>query len=585
MLNFFRRGDQKKKIHIQGQEDMNVLPPTAFELPGVLIRHDAVIPEPPPQRPIFFRFGDDEDIEDRMGCFRVASFTQKKKEAEIDDEQETKEYAFSDIVDEDTEEAFDNYLSDEIVGNLIESVTWRGFILLVILLNTILVGLGTSSAIEKAAGTVLGGIDYVMLTIFVIEILLKWFNGFFVFWKSGWNIFDFLIVAISIIAKGVTYISSGRVLRILRVIRAFRALRSISLLEGLQVIVSTVLRSMPDMINVLVLMVIFMFIYAVVGMSLFAEAAPQYFTGLDDAYYSLFIMLSQDGWMDIFSTLKRPAATALRCRRVISPSRAASRLSDGGQFWPAAIYCMTFIMLGSFVFVNVLVGVTVNYLQDAYKEIEMRKKAKSRKLQRSSHKTKEQDVREDTNDVTRIPLEKWLAQKADEVPDFNKIPIAGLENYFLVLSAIEDNLVEFSKLKLTIEEIFEELQTLNQKDADDAEEEEEEAQTPMAGTRLVGPEAPAMPGDVLSLMMRQANMERDQRQRERQQAERVATVRRQAMVEGLQEQNQRQERALLWATGKLKQTMRDAKATQQAKAGKGFIKTVLNKLPVTPKDD
>lgn len=54
-----------------------------------------------------------------------------------------------------------------------------------------------------------------------------------------------------------------------------------SALEGLQVIVSTVLRSMPDMINVMVLLVIFMFIYAVIGMSMFGAVLPEYFGQLD----------------------------------------------------------------------------------------------------------------------------------------------------------------------------------------------------------------------------------------------------------------------------------------------------------------
>lgn len=44
--------------------------------------------------------------------------------------------------------------------------------------------------------------DLIFLTIFVVEILLKWYHGFFLYWKSGWNVFDFVVVGISLLSTG-----------------------------------------------------------------------------------------------------------------------------------------------------------------------------------------------------------------------------------------------------------------------------------------------------------------------------------------------------------------------------------------------
>lgn len=94
-------------------------------------------------------------------------------------------------------------------------------------------------------------LDLIFLTVFVVEILLKWYHGFFLYWKSGWNVFDFIVVALSLLGPRKNYynlflyinvflhniniisfspvvpLTGGDFAKLLRGFRAFRLLRSI----------------------------------------------------------------------------------------------------------------------------------------------------------------------------------------------------------------------------------------------------------------------------------------------------------------------------------------------------------------------
>ena len=147
-------------------------------------------------------------------------------------------------------------------------------------------------------------VDTIFLGLFMVEIGLKWYVSFWGFWKSGWNIFDFVIVASAVLAPAITFISSSRVLRILRILRAFRALRGATALEGLRSVAKTILESIPDMLNIMVLLLLLMFIFAVLGVTLFKMDVPEDFGDLSTAMFTLFVLITQDGWVVKFDKLK-----------------------------------------------------------------------------------------------------------------------------------------------------------------------------------------------------------------------------------------------------------------------------------------
>ena len=382
--------------------------------------------------PSNLHLGGSEDVVDPVGLRHKAA----RRRADEGDEGEAAalEVVYADTVDEDEEEALEKYISEDLVGRLIESMSFRLFILGVIVLNSVLIGLQTYDELNRRTFGLMSSIDSIFLTIFVVEIVLKWYNGFWIFWKVGWNVFDFFVVFVSLLGQ-VSFVSSGRVLRIFRVLRAFRTLRSISALQGLQVIVQTILQSLPDMANILLLLSIIMFIFAVIGVNVFGEALPEYFGNMVVNFYTLFIMVTQDGWVQIFTALQ-----------------------DQGLFFPAAIYFSVFITIGAFIFANIIVGIIVNNLEYAYAEMKKFKKQKHRQLRKHVHRAYESRKVVGIEDV---PPNVWSSQRPLELPNFQKVSPAMVKNYFLVLAAMEENMLEFQKLRQTLEGVLEDVNDVN----------------------------------------------------------------------------------------------------------------------------
>eukprot|EP00736_Rhodelphis_marinus_P007393 Rmarinus@m.11310 len=429
--------------------------------------------------------------------------------------QKSRIVAYSSIVTEDVDQRYDSYVSEDLCGRLIESMGFRLFILVVIVLNSVLVGMQTDPSLEKQFTGVFDGVDYVFLTIFIVEIAIKWAYGFVAFWKVGWNVFDFVLVAVSFLGNELTFVSSGRVLRILRVLRAFRTLRSISVLRGLQTIVQTIIRSLPDMGNIFMLLSIVMFIFSVVGVTIFGQDIPEYFGSLHMNMFSLFIMLTQDGWVDIFR-----------------------KMESRGFFLAGAIYCALFIIVGAFIFVNILSGVTVTNLETAMKEISSERRSRFRSLAEVDDDGMHNAQFIETVPTSAIPPRAWKSQSAVTAPTFAKLSPSMLENYFLILIAIEENLCEFNKLRTTIAGMQQEVKTLNESLEEPATDDESETETVASSGSESTPSS--WTGDILSRQIM-----KDSGKKQEEEAPEVnleALEQRQRFLEFLQQEHAKAER-------------------------------------------
>ncbi|KAI8621168.1 Ion transport protein-domain-containing protein [Chytriomyces sp. MP71] len=297
--------------------------------------------------------------------------------------------------------------------------------LLVIIANSVMIGLQTNDNWNEQYSDIFYIMDYVFLAIFIMEILFKWFYGFFQFWKSGWNIFDTVIVILSLAGSNIPIFADVRILRILRVLRAFRTLRSISILNGLQVVVQTIIDSVPDMMNITLLLLVIMFIWAVVGVTLFGTILPESFGDLGSSMFTLFIMTTQIGWLESFD-----------------------KLEAAGDFSAAAIYYTSFMIVGVFIFLKIIVAVVVSNLEEAYTNRAREQKKNSRALK--SAKVSSRGKKKNRRLIKNMPVGDnpiWRGQIPYEIPDFDKISKPKVENYFLLLSIIEENLREFNTLK------------------------------------------------------------------------------------------------------------------------------------------
>ena len=230
----------------------------------------------------------------------------------------------------------------------VESHGFQNFILVIIVLNCIIMGVQTSATITLKYGDVLSACDKICLYIFITELVLKIWVYKNKFLKSGWNIFDFIIVIVSILSD-FSYLSTMRVFRIFRVFRSLKAMKSLKSLRGLrlisgieklQVIVVAIINSIPSILWTGGLLLLIYYIFAIMGVSLFGSAFPDWFGNLGKAMYTLFQVMTLESWS---MGISRPVMSV----------------------YPLAwIYFIPFVLTSSFIVMNVVVGIVVNSISE-----------------------------------------------------------------------------------------------------------------------------------------------------------------------------------------------------------------------------
>lgn len=205
----------------------------------------------------------------------------------------------------------------------------------VIMFNAVLLGLDTSESIMAKIGPVVGFLDSVCLAIFIVEILLKLYALDVRFFKSGWNIFDAIVIGIAIVP-------GAQSLSVLRALRILRVLRVISVAPSLRRVVEGFVTALPGMGSVFLLMAIIFYIGSVMATKLFGQTFPEWFGSIGHSAYSLFQIMTLESWS---MGIVRPVM-------VVYPY--------------AWAFFVPFIMMTTFAVVNLLVGLIVNSMQDAH---------------------------------------------------------------------------------------------------------------------------------------------------------------------------------------------------------------------------
>lgn len=223
----------------------------------------------------------------------------------------------------------------ERLATWLETARVRNFIIAVILFNAVILGLETVPAVMADYGPLLLLLDRICLAIFTVEIVLKLYALGLRFFRSGWNIFDFIIV-------GIALIPGAQTLGVLRAMRILRLLRVISVTPSLRRVVEGLLRSLPGMGSVFLLMAIIFYIGAVMATKLFGAGFPDQFGTLWGSAFTLFQVMTLEGWAD----------------GVVRPVMA--------EYPYAWAFFLPFILITTFAVVNLLVGLVVNSMQDAH---------------------------------------------------------------------------------------------------------------------------------------------------------------------------------------------------------------------------
>lgn len=222
----------------------------------------------------------------------------------------------------------------KLVGRFIESGFIQKFIVTVILINAVVLGLETDADIMASPwGAWLIIIDKICLLFFIVELLLKGYAYRLSFWRSGWNVFDFLVVAIALVPGA----GPWAVLRSLRVLRVLRLLTAI---PSLRRVVAAFFHSVPGLSGVVLVMAIFFYTAAVLATNLFGNSFPDWFGSIALSLYSLFQIMTLESWS---MGIVRPVM----------------------EVYPWAwIYFVPFIMIATFTILNLFIGIIVSTMQE-----------------------------------------------------------------------------------------------------------------------------------------------------------------------------------------------------------------------------
>jgi len=221
---------------------------------------------------------------------------------------------------------------------LVYSQPFELFIAGIILLNAVALALLTMPNIDGEARESLVRFDQIALWIFFFELvarMISYGRKPWMFFKTGWNTFDFIIIGLSPIFAGQTLIL--RLLRIFRLIRIFRFLPEVRILT------KSITRSLPPLMSMSVLIFLALFIYGMAGVYLFGQEMPDQWGDITAALTSLFILLTLEEF--------------------------ANYLVDGLEVSPWALpFYISYVFVIVFTILNVLIGVVLNAMDEARQE-------------------------------------------------------------------------------------------------------------------------------------------------------------------------------------------------------------------------
>ena len=222
-------------------------------------------------------------------------------------------------------------------------------VLVVIVANAVALGLETYEGVENRFGDELGVVNDVCLGIFVVELLLRigaYGRRPFGFFRDGWNLFDFVVVAIAFV-PGIRESST-----LLRLARLARVVRIVRLFPDLRVLLAGVWRSLPPLFAIALATGMLLFVYGMVGWTLFGDELPEDWGNIGRAMLTLFVMLTLENF----------------------PVYMDAGMDVHPWSW---VYFVSFILIAAFIVINVLIGIVLNSMEEA-REAERRRAVRER---------------------------------------------------------------------------------------------------------------------------------------------------------------------------------------------------------------
>jgi len=198
--------------------------------------------------------------------------------------------------------------------------------------NAVILGLETYKPVMDRFGSILSLLDRIILAVFVIELTARIVVHRLAFFRDPWSVFDFIVIGIALVPATETF-------TVLRALRILRVLRLITAIPTLKRVVAGLLASLPGMSSILFLIGLIYYVFAVMGTKLFGADNPELFGSLGKALYTLFTVMTLEGWTN---DVAKPV------------------MEHHPYGW---IFLITFIIVTTFMVLNLFIGVVVNAMQ------------------------------------------------------------------------------------------------------------------------------------------------------------------------------------------------------------------------------
>lgn len=227
--------------------------------------------------------------------------------------------------------------------NIRNNKVFELFVIAIIIFSALMIG-ANSYQISGTSLQILSVLDLMITIIFLIEIIIRFIGEpeKKYFFKNAWNVFDTFIVIVSLIP-----IEDSELAVLGRLVRIFRVLRMISIIPELRLLINSLVKALPQLGYVMLLMFIIFYIYAAIGTTFFATINPELWGDIAISLLTLFRVMTFEDWTD-----------------VMYETMAVYPLS-----WS---YYLTFIFFTAFAFLNMVIGIVVNVLEQE-REIEAQK--------------------------------------------------------------------------------------------------------------------------------------------------------------------------------------------------------------------
>ncbi len=286
-----------------------------------------------------------------------------------------------------------------------EAEWFTNFIATIIVINALTIGANTYP-IGKTGSHVIDLIDQVFLAIFVAELIIRMAAVSFNpkrFFANGWNTFDFLIVAACFI-PGLTNNST-----LLRLVRLARVTRLVKLMPDARVLADGLRRAAGPALSLLAFTTLMCYLYAIIGYVIFHDRTPpdmpQYFENVGEGMLTLFELLTLEGWNTILHDLRQ-----------VSPL--------------AFPYVITFLLFGTYVVINLVVGVVINSVDSAYQHHHRTQRAEVARLAGRSVTEIVDELKDLTSRLEDLSTTADLAAAQGDhgdSPDLNESPLTKPE--------------------------------------------------------------------------------------------------------------------------------------------------------------